>query len=103
MPKAGDVVITRIRSADYEGSKIRPALVLFDEPGDIVIVGISTNLKMERIPIIMSGGTAQDNVIKPNYFFTNGNTIIKTVFYLNKAKNYVVIKELRKKLESLNP
>ena len=44
MPKAGDVVITRVQFADSEGSKTRPALVLFEELGNIVIAGITTNL-----------------------------------------------------------
>ncbi len=103
MPKAGDVIITRVRFADNEGSKIRPALVLFEEFGNIVIAGITTNLRMKGVPITRGEGAAQDSVIKLNYIFTiTGDTIIKTVFHLSKEKKEVVLEELREKLESLN-
>ncbi len=48
MPEAGDVMITRVRFADNEGSRIRPALFLFEEPGNIVIAGITTNSRMKK-------------------------------------------------------
>ena len=103
MPKAGDVIITRVRFADNEGSKIRPALVLFEELGNIVIAGISTNLKMKGVPITRSEGAAQDSVIKLNYIFTiTSNTIIKTVFHLSKEKKEVVFAELIEKLGVLS-
>ena len=35
MPRAGDIVLTRVRFADNEGSKIRPALILFEEHGNV--------------------------------------------------------------------
>ena len=103
MPRPGDVIITRVRFADSEGSKIRPALVLFEEFGNIVIAGISTNLRMKGVPITKSEGAAQDSVIKLNYIFTITNdTILKTVFQLSKEKKEIVLKELREKFESLN-
>ncbi len=103
MPRAGDVIITRVRFADNEGSKIRPALVLFEELGNIVIAGISTNLRMKGVPITKAEGAAQDSVIKLNYIFTiTSDTIIKTVFHLSKEKKEIVLEELREKLESLN-
>ena len=103
MPKAGDVIITRVRFADIEGSKIRPALVLFEELGNIVIAGISTNLRMNGVPVTKAEGAAQDSVIKLNYIFTiTSDTIIKTVFHLSKEKKKIVLQELREKLESLN-
>ena len=103
MPKAGDVIITRVRFADIESSKIRPALVLFEELGNIVIAGISTNLRMKGVPVTIAEGAAQDSVIKLNYIFTiTSDTIIKTVFHLSKEKKKIVLQELREKLESLN-
>ena len=102
MPKAGDVVITRVQFADSEGSKIRPALVLFEELGNIVIAGITTNLQMKGIRISTNEGAAQDSVIKLNYIFTiTEGAIIKTVFQLSPEKRRLVFREFVKKFRSL--
>ena len=102
MPKAGDVIITRVQFADTEKSKIRPALVLFEELGNIVIAGITTNLQMKGIPIYKNEGAAQDSMIKLNYIFTiTDNAIIKTVFQLSPEKKHLVFEEFIKKLDSL--
>ena len=102
MSKAGDVVITRVQFADSEGSKIRPALVLFEELGNIVIAGITTNLQMKGIHISTNEGAAQDSVIKLNYIFTiTDGAIIKTVFQLSPGKRHLVFEEFVKKLGSL--
>ena len=102
MPRSGDVVITRVRFADNEGSKIRPALVLFEELGNVIIAGISTNLHMKGVLITKSEGAAQDSVIKLNYIFTITNdSILKTVFTLSKEKRGIVLEELHKKLGAL--
>ena len=102
MPKTGDVVITRVRFADNESSKIRPALILFEELGNVIIAGITTNLRMKGIPITKSEGAAQDSVIKLNYIFTITNdSILKTVFTLGKEKREIVLEELHRKLDTL--
>lgn len=102
MPKAGDVIITRVRFADNEGSKIRPALVLFEELGNVIIAGITTNLRMKGIGIAKSEGAAQDSVIKLNYIFTITNdSILKTVFTLSGEKREMVLEELHKRLDAL--
>lgn len=102
MPKSGDVIITRMQFIDDKGSKIRPALVLFEEMGNIVIAGITTNLQMKGIRISTKEGAAQDSVIKLNYIFTITNeAILKTVFHLNPEKKRAVFDELNKKLEGL--
>ena len=103
MFKTGDIVITRVKFADDEGSKIRPALVLFEELGNVVIAGITTNLRMKGIPIFKKEGAAQDSVIKLNYIFTITNdTILKTVFHLSSEKKQTVFKDIIKKLQGLN-
>ena len=102
MPKSGDVVITRVQFADGEDSKIRPALVLFEELGNIVIAGITTNLQMKGIRISTNEGAAQYSVIKLNYVFTiTDGTIIKTIFQLSPEKKRLVFEEFVKKLGSL--
>ena len=103
MPKTGDVIITRVRFADNGGSKVRPALFLFEDLGNIVIAGITTNLRMKGVPITKGEGAAQDSVIKLNYIFTiTSDTIIKTVFHLSKEKKEVVFAELIEKLGGLS-
>ena len=103
MPRPGDVIIARVRFADNQGSKIRPALVLFEELGNVVIAGVTTNLRMKGVRISKSDGAAQDSIIKLNYIFTITNDVIlKTVFHLNNEKKRMVLKELMEKLEGLS-
>ena len=102
MPESGDVIITRVKFTEGEGSKIRPALVLFEEMGNLVIAGITTNTRMKGIPISTGEGAAQDSVIKLNYIFTITNeAIVKTVFRLNREKKQLVLGELVKRMEAL--
>ena len=102
MPKAGDVIITRVQFADTEGSKVRPALVLFEELGNVVIAGITTNMQMKGIHISTNEGAAQESIIKLNYIFTITNeAILKTVFHLGVEKKKLVFEELTKRLERL--
>ena len=70
MPKSGDVIITRVQFTDSRESKVRPALVLFEELGNVVIAGITTNLQMKGIPISVKEGAAQESMLKLNYIFT---------------------------------
>ena len=84
LPEAGDVILTRVKFTDSDDSKIRPSLMLFEELGNIVIAGITTNTRMSGINISKNEGDPQDSVIKLNYSFTITNAaIIKTVFHLN--------------------
>ena len=102
VPESGDIIITRVKFTDSDTSRIRPAMILFEELGNVVIAGITTNTKMKGISISMSEGAAQDSIIKLNYIFTITNeAIIKTVFRLSKEKKYRVFEELVKKLGSL--
>ena len=102
MPGPGDIIIARVRFADDQGSKIRPALVLFEEPGNVVIAGVTTNLRMKGMPISKSEGAAQDSVIKLNYIFTITNDVVlKTVFHLCSEKKRMVLKELIENFEAL--
>ena len=54
--ESGDIIITRVKFTDSDTSKIRPAMILFEELGNVVIAGITTNTKMKGIPISMSEG-----------------------------------------------
>lgn len=102
MLRSGDVIIARVHFTDIDESKIRPALVLFEEFGNIVVAGITTNMKMNGIPISTKEGAAQDSIIKLNYVLTLTNeAVIKTVFHLNKNKKELVFDELIKRLNTL--
>jgi mRNA interferase MazF len=102
MPKAGDVIITRMQFVDSEGSKVRPALVLFEELGNIIIAGITTNMQMKGIHISTKEGAAQDSIIKLSYIFTiTDEAILKTVFHLSPEKKRLVFDELLKRLSGL--
>ncbi len=102
MPEPGDIIITRVKFTDSDTSKIRPAMVLFEELGNVVIAGITTNTKMKGIPISVNEGAAQDSIIKLNYIFTITNeAIIKMVFRLSKEKKNLVFEEFVKKLWDL--
>ncbi len=102
MPRAGDVIIARMQYTDSHESKIRPALVLFEELGNVVIAGITTNLQMKGIPLSVREGAAQESMLKLNYIFTITNeTILKTVFHLSAEKKRLVFDELSKRLSGL--
>ena len=103
MPKAGDAVIILIQFTDTYEVKKRPALVLFEEFDNFVFAGITSNLKMEGIPLSKQEGAIKDSIIKLNYIFTvSKQMIFKTLFHLNKEKKRLVFNELTKRLDSLN-
>ena len=102
MLESVDVIIRRVKFTEGEGSKIRSALILFEEMGNLVIAGIRTTSRLKGIPISTGEGAAQDSVIKLNYIFTiTKEAIIKTVFRLSREKKQLVLGELVKRLEAL--
>jgi mRNA interferase MazF len=102
MPKVGDVVIANIQFADATGIKTRPGVVLFQELGNIVVAGVTSNPKMKGIPLYRSEGAIKDSVIKLNYIFTiTEDLIYKVSFRLSPEKKRIVFDELTKKLEGL--
>jgi mRNA interferase MazF len=60
MPKAGDVVVARHQFTDNGEVKTRPALVLFEELGNVVVAGITSNLRMKGIPLYTREGIIKD-------------------------------------------
>ena len=102
MLKAGDVILTNIQFVDTSEIKIRPALVLFEEYDNIIVAGITSNLKMEGVKILKKEGAIKDSVIKLNYIFTISRSMIsKVLFHLNQEKKKKVFKELTNKLSRL--
>ena len=102
MPEAGTVVLAQVQFADSFEAKKRPAVVLFEEFGNIVVAGITSNLEMKGIPLTRKEGAIKDSVIKTNYIFTiSEKTIRKKLFSLSKQKKNQLYQELNKKLEKL--
>ena len=73
MLKLGDVVLTKVQFVDTFEVKIRPVVVLFEDKGNIVVAGITSNEKMDGILLTKKEGAVKDSVIKLNYIFTISN------------------------------
>ena len=102
MLKPGDIVIARVQFTETPEVKIRPALVLFEELGNVVVAGITSNLKMKGIPLTKSEGAIKDSVIKLNYIFTISKEMVsKVVFHLSKEKKCLIFDELTNRLDRL--
>jgi len=102
MYKSGDVVLTKIQFTDSYEIKIRPALILFEELGNIVVAGITSNKKMKGIPLTKKEGAIKDSVIKTNYIFTISEQMIsKKFFSLNKQKRKIVHNNISEKILEL--
>ena len=102
MPKAGDVIVATVQFTDSAEVKTRPAVVLFEELGNVVIAGITSNLKMKGVPLSKSEGAIKDSVIKLNYIFTISEEMVsKVLFRLGKEKKQLIFYELCKKLDGL--
>ncbi|HII15186.1 MAG TPA: type II toxin-antitoxin system PemK/MazF family toxin [Nanoarchaeota archaeon] len=102
MPKPGDVVLASMQFADTFEIKKRPALVLFEEHGNVVVAGITSNTGMDGVPLSKKEGAVKYSVIKLNYIFTISEAMAQNVlFSLSKEKRQVVFKELVSRLEGL--
>lgn len=102
MLKSGDVILATIQFTDSFETKKRPALILFQEYGNVVVAGITSNQEMKGIPLSKEEGAVKDSVIKTNYLFTISEKMVeKTLFHLNSKKKKIVFNELTKHLNAL--
>ena len=94
----GQIILAEVQYTDTFEIKVRPALVLFEEQGNIVVAGLTSNLKMKGILITKKDGLPKDSVIKLNYIFTISEKMAKK-FLLNisEEKKQLIKKELIKK------
>ncbi len=100
MPEFGDVVLAEMQFVDTFELKKRPALVLFEEYGNVVVAGITSNLEMKGIPLSKKEGALKDSVIKLNYIFTiSENMIEKRLFSISAEKKKIIVSEFIRKLE----
>lgn len=102
MFKAGDIVLAKVQFTDSFEVKARPALVLFEEFGNLVVAGVTSNTEMKGIPLTKKEGAARDSVIKLNYVFTVSQAMVSRVlFHLSREKKLRVFEELSARLSSL--
>jgi mRNA interferase MazF len=97
--KTGEVILAQIQFTDTFEIKTRPAVVLFEEYGNIVVAGITSNTKMEGIPLTKKDGAVKDSIIKINYIFTiSGKMVKKKLFSLSNEKKKVLISEVMRRM-----
>jgi len=99
MHKFGEVVLVSVQFTDTFEIKKRPALVLFEDQGNVVVAGITSNLKMKGISITKKEGMAVDSVIKLNYIFTISEKMVeKILFSVPKEKREIIKSELFRRI-----
>jgi len=99
MYKFGDIILANVQFTDTFEIKKRPALVLFEEQGNVVVTGITSNLKMKGIPLAKKEGAVKDSIIKLNYVFTISEIMIeKFLFRINEEKKKIVKEEFIKRI-----
>ena len=102
MHKSGEVILANVQFADTFEIKKRPALVLFEEFGNVVVAGITSNIEMKGIPLTKKEGAVKDSIIKLNYIFTISEAMTeKVLFSLSSEKRRKVFDELINKLSNL--
>ncbi len=102
MLRAGDEILAKVQFTDTFEIKKRPALVLFQQYGNVVAAGITSNTEMRGVPLSKEEGAIKDSVIKLNYIFTISTSMVhKVLFHLSAEKKRMVFKELVRLLEAL--
>jgi mRNA interferase MazF len=95
----GQIVLAEVQYTDTFEVKTRPALILFEEYGNIIVAGITSNLKMKGILIKKQEGIPLDSIIKLNYIFTISENMVKKILTnLSQDKKELIRKELINKL-----
>lgn len=103
MLKPGDVVLAAIQFTDTFEVKKRPVVVLFEEFGNIVVAGVTSNTNMKGIPLSKKDGAMKDSIIKLNYLFTISKLMIeKTLFHLPANKKQLLHDGIVSKLKGLS-
>jgi len=96
----GDIILVEVPFTDKLEVKLRPALVLFEEKKNVIIAGITSNLKMGGILLPKSEGLIVDSVLKLNYIFTvSESRIKKKLTHLSKEKKKEICENLLAKFK----
>lgn len=97
MLKLGDVILANVQFVNSFEVKIRPAVVLFEEFGNIIIAAITSNTNMHGILLTQKDGAIKNSIIKTNYIFTiSAEMVKKKLFSLSEHKT----EELRNTIAS---
>jgi mRNA interferase MazF len=73
--------------------------VAFEEQGNVVVAGITSNLEMKGIPLLKKEGAIKESIIKLNYIFTISEKMIeKFLFKVSEEKKRIVKEELIKRI-----
>jgi len=95
----GQIILAEVQYTDTFEIKTRPALVLFEEKGNIVVAGITSNLNMKGILITKKEGLPKDSIIKLNYIFTISEKMIKKfLINISEEKKKIIKNELIKRM-----
>jgi mRNA interferase MazF len=99
---SGDVILATVQFTDTNEVKTRPAVVLFEEFENVIVAGVTSNLKMIGIPLTKEEGAIKESIIKLNYIFTISKIMVsKVLFSLSPKKRELVYNELVKKFSNL--
>ena len=99
MHKFGEIILASVQYIDTFEIKKRPALVLFGDSGNVIVAGITSNLKMKGISLHKKERAIRESVIKLNYVFTISEKMIeKVLFSITKEKKEIIKNELLSKL-----
>jgi len=99
MYKFGTVILAKVQYTDTFEIKLRPAVVLFEEYGNIVCAAITSNPHMKGITLTKEDGAVKNSVIKINYIFTISCEMIeKVLFSLSLEKRKIIKDELMSRL-----
>ncbi len=95
----GEVILAEVQFTDTYEVKKRPVLVLFEDYGNIVVAGITSNLEMKGISITKKEGMPKDSIIKLNYIFTiSEKMVLKTFFSISSEKKRMIKENLFEKM-----
>ena len=99
---SGDVILALMQFTDSLKIKIRPAVILYEEFDNLIIAGITSNLRMVGIPLTVKEGAIKPSIIKLNYIFTISKILVKRkLFSLKPNKKQQIFDELVKKISQL--
>ena len=97
--KFGDVILVEVPFTNYSQVKLRPSFVLFEELGNIVIAGITSNPSMQGVSISKEEGLIVDSIVKLNYIFTvSKEKVKKLVTHISDEKKNEIRMDLKRKL-----
>ena len=99
MYKFGDVILAKVHYTDTFEIKKRPAMVLFEEFGNVVAAGITSNINMKGIKLTKEDGAIKDSIIKLNYIFTISEKMVeKSLFNVSEEKKRIIKGKIIEKL-----